>query len=96
MNLWTKLLIAALHMEAEDIPIFTTEELTVAAWKKFPKEFGLKGYNLPDNNKVTVCLSGKKGTVRQGHMHRPAKGQLALTEKGRAYALPLALKTSAA
>lgn len=32
---------------------FTREQAVVAAWESFPKEFGLKGYNLPDS--VASC-----------------------------------------
>lgn len=59
-----KILIAAAELEAP----FTAEELAVAAWKKYPDTFGLRGFTdqHPNCNRINTSLMGKRGMVERG------------------------------
>ena len=55
---------------ANEIPkeSFSSEELILACWKKYPRTFGLKGYEkqYPDSNSVSSSIMGKKGLYTTG------------------------------
>lgn len=59
-----KILIAAAELEAP----FTAEELAVAAWKKYPDTFGLRGFTdqHPNCNRINASLMGRRGMVERG------------------------------
>lgn len=63
---------------------FGTADLTVAAWKKYPERFGLRGYEAtaPDHNRVVSALSGAKGMAAKGLLAKEGQGYR-LTPKGR-------------
>src|SRR5207248_3215404 len=63
-----KILLAAFELEEQGQSPFSAESLVVAAWQKFPKTFGLKGYSdvYPDSNKVLASIMGVKGLAHRG------------------------------
>lgn len=48
----------------------TEEEIVVKAFKRYPNDFGLAGYQslYPDNNKVRSYIVGNRGLVAQGRL----------------------------
>jgi hypothetical protein len=64
---------------------FTLEALIVAAWRKFPQDFGLKGFAAayPDSNKVTTCVVGRNGLIARGALKREGPKCYSLTDDGR-------------
>lgn len=71
----TEMLLAA--AKKLDSP-FTVQDLTVVAWKMFPRTFGLKGHvaEHPDHNRVVAALCGGKGLVARGLIRRRSDGLL--------------------
>ena len=55
----------------------------MAAWQKFPKTFGLKGYTdqYPDSNKILSSIMGEKGLAGRGWLVK--MGQKALRPDAR-------------
>lgn len=51
---------------------FTAAELAVLAWRLYPGEFGLEGFDdkYPDCNKVWAALMGDAGLVQQRHVDK--------------------------
>jgi hypothetical protein len=82
------LLLSAVALEEEGHLTFTAEELVVAAWQRFPRPFGLKGFaeQHPDANKVLTGLMGEKGIVRRGWLVKMGQKLYALTRDGRSEA----------
>lgn len=80
-----KILLAASQLETEGQSPFSAEALIVAAWQKFPKTFGLKGYAelYPDSNKVLSSIMGEKGLARRGWLAKMGQKLYALTASGR-------------
>src|SRR5438552_11859600 len=80
-----KILLAASHLEEQGQSPFSAEALIVAAWQKFPKTFGLKGYTdqHPDSNKVLSCIMGERGLARRGWLSKMGQKLYALTKEGR-------------
>jgi len=80
-----KILLAADQLDKTGQSPFSAEALTVAAWQKFPKTFGLKGYTElhPDNNKVLAAIMGEKGLARRGWLVKMGQKLYALTREGR-------------
>jgi hypothetical protein len=80
-----KILLAANQLEKEEQSPFSAEALIVAAWQKFPKTFGLKGYTdlYPDSNKVLSSIMGEKGLARRGWLVKMGQKLYALTREGR-------------
>jgi hypothetical protein len=80
-----KVLLAALSLEEQGSSPFTAEVLTVAAWRKYPRTFGLKGFEEehPDSNKVLTALMGEKGLARRGWLHKAGQKLYTLTREGR-------------
>ena len=58
-----KILLAAFQLEEQGQSPFSAESLIVTAWQKYPRTFGLKGYDeqYPDSNKVLASIMGEKG-----------------------------------
>lgn len=48
--------------------VFTAAQLVMAAWNRFPEDFGLEGFEKEsaDSNRVLSCLMGAKGMVKRG------------------------------
>lgn len=67
---------------------FTPSDLAVAAWRLWPKRFGMKGYEKyhPDLNAVLTYLVGKRGMVASGRLRRVEPGRYAVTPLGRGLA----------
>jgi hypothetical protein len=64
LTLPAKLLLAAVGLESGGLSPFSVEALAVAAWRRWPKSFGLAGYpEHPNANTVISYLSGVKGLV---------------------------------
>lgn len=75
-------------LSLKDVPEpFTDADLVVAAWRKFPAELGLAGYERqhPDSNKILSSVMGNRGLVRKGFLHRLKVRIYALTRQGRAW-----------
>ncbi len=91
------LLLAAAAKLSARLPVFSTEDLAVAAHHLHPAAFALQGFpEHPDHVKVRVRVLGKAGLVGQGYFER-VKGGLRLTPEGRTIAasLPAADATEA-
>jgi len=80
-----KILLAADHLDKEGQSPFSAEALIVAAWQRFPRTFGLKGYTeqYPDSNKILSSLMGEKGLARRGWLVKMGQKLYALTREGR-------------
>src|SRR5262249_4041870 len=79
-----KILLAAASLEELGQSPFSAEALIVSAWQKYPRTFGLKGYEeqFPDSNKVLAGIMGEKGLPRRGWMVQVGQEQYALTGAG--------------
>lgn len=79
-----KILLAAWQLEEQGQSPFSAEALIVAAWQKFPRTFGLKGYTdqYPDSNKVLASIMGEKGLARRGWLAKMGQKLYALTREG--------------
>lgn len=83
------LLLAAAAKLSARLPVFSTEDLAVAAHHLHPSAFALQGFpEHPDHVKVRVRVLGKAGLVGQGYFER-VKGGLRLTAEGRVVAASL-------
>jgi len=87
-----KLLISALSVE-ETKKRFSAEDLVVAAWKHFPRDFGLQGYLdnsgnpiYPNSNRVYAEIMGSKPLRKQGLLRKVGNKMYELTEVGRSKA----------
>ncbi len=85
---WTlpeKILLAAAHLEGLGQSPFSAEALIVSAWQKYPKTFGLKGFEeqYPDSNKVLAGIMGEKGLPKRGWMVKVGQKLYTLTRDGR-------------
>jgi hypothetical protein len=80
-----KILIAASILEESGQSPFSAEALIVAAWQKYPKSFGLKGFadQYPDSNKVLTSIMGEKGLARKGWLAKMGQKLYSLTREGR-------------
>jgi hypothetical protein len=80
-----KILLAAFQLEEQGQSPFSAEALIVAVWQKYPRTFGLKGYDeqYPDSNKVLASIMGEKGLTRRGWLSKPGQKLYALTHDGR-------------
>jgi hypothetical protein len=80
-----KILLAASSLEEQGQSPFSAEALIVSAWQKYPRTFGLKGYeeHYPDSNKVLAGIMGEKGLPGRGWMVKVGQKQYALTRDGR-------------
>lgn len=71
---------------------FTSEELVVACWKKYPDSFGLQGYSnkYPDSNIVYRHIMGKSSIVKKQHwLSQKSQKRYSLTPAGINHALIL-------
>src|SRR3984957_12133081 len=80
-----KILMAANGLEDAGQSPFSAEALIVAAWQKFPRAFGLKGYadQYPDSNKVLTSIMGEKGLARRGWLAKMGQKLYSMTREGR-------------
>jgi hypothetical protein len=80
-----KILLAAFQLEQDGQSPFSAEALIVTAWQKYPRAFGLKGYDehYPDSNKVLASIMGEKGLARRGWLAKMGQKLYALTREGR-------------
>ncbi len=80
-----KILLAAHSLEEAGQSPFSAEALIVAAWQKYPRAFGLKGYveQYPDSNKVLAAIMGGKGIARRGWLAKMGQKLYSLTRDGR-------------
>jgi hypothetical protein len=80
-----KILLAANQLEEQGQSPFSAEALIVAAWQKFPRSFGLKGYSdqYPDSNKILTSIMGEKGLARRGWLAKMGQKLYSLTREGR-------------
>lgn len=80
-----KILLAAFDLDEQGQSPFSAEALIVAAWQKFPRTFGLKGYadQYPDSNKVLTSIMGEKGLAKRGWLAKMGQKLYTLTREGR-------------
>jgi len=80
-----KILLAAHQLEEQGQSPFSAEALIVAAWQKYPRTFGLKGYDeqYPDSNKVLSSIMGEKGLARRGWLNKMGQKLYSLSSEGR-------------
>ncbi len=80
-----KILLAAFQLEEQGQSPFSAEALIVAAWQKYPRTFGLKGYDeqFPDSNKVLASIMGEKGLARRLWLVKMGQKLYALGHEGR-------------
>jgi hypothetical protein len=80
-----KILLAASHLEEQGQTPFSAEALIVSAWQKYPRTFGLKGYEeqYPDSNKVLAGITGERGLPNRGWMAKVGQKQYSLSRDGR-------------
>jgi hypothetical protein len=80
-----KILLAASVLEEQGQIPFSAEALIVSAWQKYPRTFGLKGYEdqYPDSNKVLSGIMGEKGLPKRGWMAKVGSKLYSLTRDGR-------------
>jgi hypothetical protein len=80
-----KILVAADQLDKQGQSPFSAEALIVAAWQKFPRTFGLKGFaeQYPDSNKILSSIMGEKGLARRGWLVKMGQKMYALTREGR-------------
>jgi hypothetical protein len=62
--------VLAIARQAFGVRSFSFEALAVECWKRHPRDFSLKGFDLPDVRKVAVCVMGRKGLVSLGVMQQ--------------------------
>lgn len=80
-----KILIAASQLEEAGQAPFSAEALIVSAWRKYPRTFGLKGFEeqYPDSNKVLSGIMGEKGLPNRGWMVKVGQKLYSLTRDGK-------------
>jgi hypothetical protein len=80
-----KILLVACQLEELGQSPFSAEALIVGAWQKYPRTFGLKGYEekYPDSNKVLSGIMGEKGLPKRGWLTKVGQKLYALTREGR-------------
>jgi hypothetical protein len=80
-----KILLAGYQLEEQGQSPFSAEALIVVAWQKYPRTFGLKGYDdlYPDSNKVLASIMGEKGLARRGWLDKMGQKLYALSNEGR-------------
>jgi hypothetical protein len=80
-----KILLAAFQLEEQGHSSFSAEALIVSAWQKYPRTFGLKGYDdqYPDSNKVLASIMGEKGLARRGWLTKMGQKLYSLSQEGR-------------
>lgn len=91
-----KLLLAAYGLDGGEGRSFSAEDLVVAAWERFPRAFGLRGYHdadgvprYPDSNRVFAEVMGSKPIRKRGHLVKIGQKTYALTPTGRQATLRL-------
>ena len=87
-----KVVLAAWRLH-RDRPIFTAEELAVAAWKDFPDTFGLLGVldetgtpKYPDSNRVFKEIMGSAPARKKGWFEKVGRKRYRLTAAGESVA----------
>jgi len=93
LSIHEKLLISALAIEEEGKERFSSEDLVVMAWKKFPEAFGLSGYVdekgsplYPNSNRIYAEIMGSKPLRKNGLIKKVGSKMYQLTELGRSRA----------
>lgn len=91
-----KLLLAAHDLDANEGKSFTAEDLVVAAWRRFPRAFGLRGHHdadgiprYPDSNRVFAETMGSKPIRKRGYLVKVGRKTYQLTASGRELAARL-------
>jgi hypothetical protein len=80
-----KILLAAWHLEEAGQSPFSAEALIVGAWQKYPRAFGLRGFEeqYPDSNKVLSGIMGERGLPGRGWLAKVGQKLYSLTREGR-------------
>jgi len=97
-----KLLVAAGDLDEGKGKSFTAEDLVVAAWRRFPRTFGLRGHNdahgvpaYPDSNRVFAEIMGSKPIRKRGQLVKVGEKTYQLTASGREAASALTARDHA-
>jgi hypothetical protein len=92
-SVFEKLLLAAYELDGGKGTQFTAEELVVAAWRLFPRAFGLRGVHdesgkpiYPDSNRVFAEIMGSKPIRQRGYLVKVGEKTYGLTASGRSLA----------
>ena len=92
-----KVLLAAMAVMREGKQRFSTEDLVVMAWKRYPEAFGLAGYTdqagrllYPNSNRVYAEIMGSKPIRKNGWLRKVGSKMYQLTEAGRSQARSVA------
>lgn len=86
------ILLAARDLEAKGVSPFHLETLVLAAWKRAPVAFGLRGYaeEHPDSNRVLCAIVGRRRLLERGLLERVGPKLYRLTTTGRQLLAPQA------
>ncbi|GBD37478.1 hypothetical protein HRbin36_02612 [bacterium HR36] len=78
------ILLAAWKLEQQGHSPFSAEDLIVAAWKEFPKAFGLRGYSeqYPDANRVLSAIMGERGLAKRGWLAKVGQKLYSVSRDG--------------
>lgn len=90
LSVGDKILAAMYELSQGSTKPLKYEDIVVAAWKKFPQDFGLRGYEYPDSSDIHKPLYGplkSKGFVRTANKF------FSLTEHGLVYIERILQKT---
>ena len=92
-----KILVALFEEWPDKGHIFTEADITVAAWKRFPETFGLRGYanEYPDSKHILSNIMGQKGLRGKRWISQLGDTRYTLTQSGLDYAGGLVTSDSA-
>lgn len=83
-----KLLVAALELKRDGHEPVTAEALTIAAWKRWPQAFGMRGFreHYPCTNQTFTNLMGERGLPARGWLIKVGQKLYKLSRHGLAEA----------
>lgn len=83
LTTFQKLLVALAELKRDPVP---HGDLVLAAWKKFPEAFGLRGHEeaSASDNAVSAAIYGKRGVMAKGWAESTGDRAYRLTDGGRA------------
>jgi len=90
-------LLAASEITVSAAKEFSEWELSVAAWKRDPNRFGMRGFEQvhPDHKRVMKEIMGRTGAVQRGLLEKPRPNFYSLTALGRSEAVRLGVMREA-
>ncbi len=82
LSVGDKILLAMYELSRGSTKPLKYEDIVIAAWKKYPQDFSLRGYDYPDSSDIHKPLYGP---LKTRGLVRTANKFFALTEHGQAY-----------